>query len=257
MNCARTRQLLDAWVDDELDLTTANDIATHLAQCPACAALRSERVELRDAIRAALPREAAPGAFAAAVRRALARESAAFDRRRRGPSWRQAAAIASAAAFAGALAMYVGLHAPVLEAPPRAQAVASHVAAMAVAEGRAERLVQVATSDRHGVKPWFQGKVDFAPPVRDLGAEGFALLGARLDRIGDRQAAVVVYRIRNHPIDVFVWRVHSDDSAPVELAVERGFSVATWAQQGLRFAAVSDVDGRDLERFARVLQVLP
>ena len=249
MNCARTRQLLDAWVDDELDLATANEIASHVGQCSACAVLRSERVALRDAVRAALPREPAPPAFAAAVRRALARESAAFQERRRGPSWRQATAIAGAAACAGALAMFVGLR-PALEAPP-AQAVASHVAAMAVAEGRAERLVQVAASDRHAVKPWFQGKVDFAPPVPDLSAEGFALVGARLDRVGDRQAAVLVYRIRNHPIDVYVWRAQSGDSAAVQLAVERGFSVATWAQQGLRFAAVSDVDGRDLERFAR------
>ena len=250
MSCARTRQLLDAWVDDELDLATANELASHVEQCPACAALRAERVQLRDAIRAALPREAAPPAFAASVRRALARESAAFEERRRGPSWWQAAVIASATAGAGALAVFIGLHAPGVEAP-RTQAVASHVAAMAVAEGRAERLVQVAASDRHVVKPWFQGKVDFAPPVPDLSAEGFALVGARLDRIGDRQAAVLVYRIRNHPIDVFVWRAHSDDAAPVQLAVERGFSVATWAQQGLRFAAVSDVDARDLERFAR------
>jgi anti-sigma factor RsiW len=128
------------------------------------------------------------------------------------------------------------------------------VVALAVAEGRAERLVQVAASDRHVVKPWFQGSVDFAPPVRDLSAEGFALLGARLDRIGDQQAAVVVYRIRNHPIDLFVWRANGDAAAPVQPAVERGFSVATWAQQGLRFAAVSDVDARDLERFARAVQ---
>lgn len=250
MSCARTRQLLDAWVDNELDPTTANEIAGHLEQCPSCAALRAERVALRDTVRAALPREGAPPALAAGVRRALARESAAFQQRRRGPTWRQAAAIASASACAGALAVFVGLHMPMLEAP-RAQAVTSHVAAMAVAEGRPERLVQVAASDRHAVKPWFHGKVDFAPPVPDFSAEGFALVGARLDRVGDRQAAVLVYRIRNHPIDVFVWKAQKDDSAPVQLAVERGFSVATWAQQGLRFAAVSDVDRRDLERFAR------
>jgi anti-sigma factor RsiW len=131
------------------------------------------------------------------------------------------------------------------------------VAALAVAEGRAERLVQVAASDRHVVRPWFQGKVDFAPPVRDLASEGFTLLGARLDRIGDRNAAVVVYRIRNHPIDLFVWRGGSDTVAPVRLTVARGFSVATWEQQGLRFAAVSDVDSRELERFARALQSPP
>ncbi|MET0917265.1 MAG: zf-HC2 domain-containing protein [Burkholderiales bacterium] len=256
MSCARTRQLIDAWIDNELDRATQDEIGRHLNECPACATLRAEREAVRDTIRAAGPREAAPPVFTAALRRALAREIASLEVRRRGPSWWQAAAFASAAGLAGALATLAWVHSPRDDAP-RDQAVASHVAALAVAEGRAERLVQVAASDRHVVRPWFQGRVDFAPPVRDLASEGFTLLGARLDRIGDRNAAVVVYRIRNHPIDLFVWRGGSDAVAPVQLAVARGFSVATWEQQGLRFAAVSDVDSRELERFARALQSPP
>ena len=252
MSCARTRRLLDAWIDDELDPTTRDEIAGHLAQCPACAALRAERSEMRDAIRRAASREAAPPAFTTAVRRAVAREAAALEIRRRGPSWWQGASLATAATFAGALAMFGWLHAPGLDAS-REQAVASHVAALAVAEGRPERLVQVAAADRHVVTPWFQGKVDFAPPVPDLASEGFVLLGARLDRIGDRQAAVIVYRIRNHPIDLFVWRATRGAEEPLQLGIDRGFSVATWTQQGLRFAAVSNVDSRDLGRFARML----
>lgn len=256
MRCVRARPLLDAWIDDELDPATRDEIAMHMVQCPSCAARHAERAELRDTIRGAALRHGAPPAFAAVVRRAVALESSTLALRWRGPTWQQAAVLATAAAFAGALTMSIWLEAPSTDLS-REQAVASHVAALAVAEGRPDRLVQVVATDRHVLKPWFQGKVDFAPPVPDLASSGFDLLGARLDRVGDRQAAVVVYRIRNHPIDLFVWRATRDAVEPVGLGVARGFSVATWTQQGLRFAAVSNVDAGDLERFARALSSAP
>ena len=109
------------------------------------------------------------------------------------------------------------------------------------------------TDDRHAIKPWFVGKTDFAPLVRDLRADGFELVGARLDHVGDRQAAVVVYRVRNHYVNLFCWRADRTTRDDVRMATARGFGVAMWSEGGLRFAAVSDVDTPDLERFARLL----
>ena len=161
--------------------------------------------------------------------------------------------MAGAAALAGAVLTLALLRAPTIESPADL-AVASHVAALSAARGSAERLVQVAASDRHVVKPWFQGKVDFAPPVRDLSAEGFTLLGARLDRVGGQAAAAIVYRIRNHPVELFVWPAAPGSTAPVKAEANRGFAVATWAADGLRFAAVSDVEAGDLDRFVAAMR---
>jgi anti-sigma factor RsiW len=127
--------------------------------------------------------------------------------------------------------------------------VASHVAALAPTR----QLIQVASSDRHTVKPWFQGKVDFAPPVKDLSSDGFALIGGRLDQVADKPAAAVVYQVRKHVINLFIWRAADHTPDAMATTSVRGFSVTTWAAGGLRFAAVSDVDRRDLTRFAQLI----
>jgi anti-sigma factor RsiW len=103
------------------------------------------------------------------------------------------------------------------------------------------------------VKPWFQGKVDFAPVVRDLSDRGFILLGGRVDQVGGRQAAALVYRIRSHVINLFVWPSNTG-SEPIADLRTRGFSVSTWTEEGLRYSAVSDVDPRDLHCFATLVR---
>ena len=104
------------------------------------------------------------------------------------------------------------------------QVVASHVASLT--PGRT--LVDVGSSDRHVVKPWFAGRTEFAPWVRDLSGDGFELVGGRLDRVGDREAAAVVYRIRNHYVNLFMWRALSGQADPMKVSQARGFELATW-----------------------------
>ncbi len=240
MSCARVRQVLDALVDRELDAATQRELETHLASCPDCERLRGERVALREQIRKEAPYFSAP----ASLRRAVAGLGEKRERRR--PSWAQAGWLAAAAGAFGIVAG-IWLGRPVPDDARRDLAVASHVASLSPQR----RLIEVASADRHAVKPWFAGKLDFAPPVRDLAAEGFALAGARLDHVGDRQAAAIVYRVRNHDINLFVWRAGNEaQREKTDVSVVRGFGVATWAEDGLRFAAVSDVDLRDLERFS-------
>ncbi len=256
MNCARLNQVLDAHIDGELDHATSGEIKAHLAECPACTALRDERLALRQTLRAHAPYFKAPATLAPAIRRALAQSEATAKSLPRaafftaGLSWFHAAAFATVAALAGMIGGY-RLAQPQPDYPLRDPAVASHVAALAPAR----ELIHVASSDRHTVKPWFQGKIDFAPPVKDLGDEGFVLVGGRLDQVADKPAAAVVYQVRKHVINLFVWR--ASDRAPDAITTSslRGFSVATWAADGLRFAAVSDVEARDLTRFAQLVSV--
>ena len=133
---------------------------------------------------------------------------------------------------------------------PRAELVSRHAGSLAVGG----RLYDIASSDRHVLKPWFAGKVDFAPPVRDLSPSGFSLVGARLDQIGGRPVAVVVYRIRRHDISLFVSRSASSLPQPLTLGRPLGFALASWAEDGLSFDAVSDVDPQELARFAALIR---
>lgn len=252
MNCARARQMLDAFVDRELDSTTNDEIEIHVGGCHECAHARSERVALRERLRTEAPYFAAPPALRAAIGHALDRVERPRPRPlvRPRPTWLQTVMLAGATAIAG-LMFGLALNQWSLNDATHEQAVASHVASLAPSR----RLIDIASTDRHVVKPWLSGKIDFAPPVIDLNAYGFVLLGARLDHIGDRQAAAVVYRVRNHDINLFVWRAAREGTRnETVLTTVRGFEVASWTQDGLMFAAVSDVDPRELQRFANLLR---
>lgn len=254
MSCLRTRQMLDAWLDGELDAGTSAALAGHAAGCPDCRALRGERERLRADLRTA-QRHAAPAALKAAIAARVRQARPPAARAPRVVTWWQALALAGAT---GALAVLVtvsvlpGPVRDVVQAPLREQLVARHAASLA-----SGRLVDVGSSDRHMVKPWFQGRVDFAPPVRDLSSLGFAIEGARLEQVAGQPAVAVVYRIRKHPINLFVWRGADAADPALEIATVRGFSVASWSAGGLNHAAVSDTDTGEMERFARALLAGP
>jgi len=113
-------------------------------------------------------------------------------------------------------------------------------------------LIDVASTDQHTVKPWFVGKLDFAPAVVDLASDGFPLVGGRLDVVGGQSVAALVYARRKHVINVFVWPSEKSNAA-LRSGAERGYTWIRWTRGGLRFWAVSDVAAADLEEFARLL----
>jgi len=251
VNCARLRQTLDAWLDGEIDSATGAEIEQHVLSCAACAALRDGRTALREQIREHAPYHRAPVSLRRAVRRSIEPATVSTSPRR-GPTWAQAGAALAAAALLSAVAGFWAAR-PVPDDSLQEQVAASHVASLA-ASGR---LVDVGSGDRHVVKPWFQGRVEFAPQVRDLSADGFVLVGGRLDHIGGRQAVAVVYRVRNHVINLFAWRTTARNEEGISVSAARGFNLATWEEAGLHYAAISDVDPKDLERFARLMRARP
>jgi anti-sigma factor (TIGR02949 family) len=243
MNCALALRMLDAYVDDELDATTAAEMVEHLATCAGCAALHGQRVAMRTALRAASLREAAPKGLKKSILREIERAGAP-ETPRRTLRWWQALALGASTAVMGAIGGWWLAQPRLLEGYPEL-VVARHVASLTPAGPR----IDVASSDRHEVRPWFQGRLEFAPMVRDLSAQGFDLMGARVERVGDRQAVAVVYRLHNHIINVFSWRGPGDVAGAAKEATIRGFHVVTWSDRDLDFAAVSDTDSAELKRF--------
>jgi anti-sigma factor RsiW len=124
------------------------------------------------------------------------------------------------------------------------QLISSHVRSL-----QPGHLTDVQTTNQHIVKPWFNGKIDFAPPVPELADHGFSLAGGRLDSIDGETVAAIVYHRRLHTVNLFVWR---GEPGATKVAVEDGFSLVEWTEDGLNFAAVSDIPGDELRQFRDV-----
>jgi anti-sigma factor RsiW len=245
MSCGETRRLLDAWVDNELDLRGALEVEAHLGRCEDCAAQERSLRELQDFARANLTRHPMPAGLEARLHAAVRGEAGAaapIARASRFPRWAAPLLAASVAvvAVAGLLRPAPGhLAESVIDAHVRSL-LASH-------------LTDVASSDQHTVKPWFQGKLDYSVPATDFAAEGFPLAGGRLDYLEETQAAALVYRRGRHVINLFVWpRKNEGRDAPVERLSMRGYNAYRWSKEGMNFWAVSDLNGAELEKFVEL-----
>jgi len=127
--------------------------------------------------------------------------------------------------------------------------VAGHVRSLMVSH-----LTDVPSSDQHTVKPWFEGKLDFSPPVADVTEQGFPLVGGRLEYIGERAVAAVVYRHQQHVINLFIWPAPHEKDVGERRLTRQGFQLMHWAQAGMSYWVVSDLNARDLQAFVRALQ---
>jgi anti-sigma factor RsiW len=245
MTCEQTLLLLSAYFDRELDVTKSLEIEGHVRECDRCAAALQRHEALRSSLRAAALQFAPPSGLEWRVRKAVRREARPWGLSVLSP-WRWAG-VPLAATVAAALSWSVATHqgGPSGENVVLAELVSGHVRSL-----MADHLVDVATSDQHTVKPWFNGKVDFAPPVMDFTARGFPLVGGRVDYIAGRQVAVVVYKRRQHVVNVFIWPSGNDAGRDLRTLGSEGYHLLRWTQSGLTFWAVSDVNAADLETLA-------
>jgi anti-sigma factor RsiW len=143
---------------------------------------------------------------------------------------------------------------PGLRGPSNDQQLAAEVLTSHVRSLEANHLMDVASTDQHTVKPWFDGKLDFSPPVEDLASDGFPLVGGRLDYLDGRQVAALVYQRRKHFINVFVWPDTRGSGSTQTIQPQHGYNMTRWSRGGFQFWAVSDVNAQDLADFVRLLQ---
>ena len=252
MTCDDARLLVHAYLDDELDAAQSAAMARHLQDCAECAA----SYEVHERLRRSLAR---PGLYQRApdaLRKhwspappTPAPAPAASSRPRRAPL-----AYAMAAGFAAALLLtspaWIGALRPhgAESNPVVAEAISSHIRSL-----QAQHLMDVVSTDQHTVKPWFEGKLDFSPRVTDLASEGFPLIGGRLDALGGRSVAALIYRRHLHVINLYQWPADSAATA-LDEKQRHGYTVIRWTAGGMRYLAISDVGAGDLKQFVQALR---
>ena len=240
IDCADKIHLLHGLLDGELDAVNAAACEAHMKTCEACNADYLRLTALREAVAAPEVSHRAPDRLRAKIEAALGAESAPKRELR---DARSATAGALGAMLVASLAVVLILP-QVTQTGVEKQLVASHVRSL-----MANHLTDVTTSDQHVVRPWFNGRVDVAPPVPELAEQGFPLVGGRLDYIEGRVTPALVYKRRLHTVNLVVWPAEGRLLNNPRTARRDGYSLVEWTQGGLRFAAVSDIDAGDLKQF--------
>lgn len=240
MNCHEAGRLIDPYVDDELADAEAASVMEHVEGCAQCRQRVGERESLRRLVRS-VPYHAAP----ARVRTSIA----AGPRPSRLSS--HMLALAAGLAIAVTAAGTIGFRAR--QTAEATAALASDVVNRHISALASERVFEVRSSNQHTVKPWFQGKLDFSPPVADLASAGFPLVGGRVDEIGGRRVAALVYQRREHVIDVFVSPARSGITTSDRRSI-RGFQERHWVHADLSLWAVSDLNDRELAEFVQAFE---
>jgi mycothiol system anti-sigma-R factor len=263
VSCKLTQRFVPGYLDGELDLSRTIEMETHLQVCAECAREFATQQALRAALQRGSLAYAAPEALRERIQTSLRATAPALtpappaaQAPERAGGWNAFQFLRWAAAFAVlafcaviAWQLLPGIHGPTSEQLLAAGVLTSHVRSL-----EANHLMDVVSTDQHTVKPWFDGKLDFSPPVEDLASDGFPLVGGRLDYLEGRQVAALIYQRRKHFINVFVWPGAAAASATQILAPQQGYNMTRWSRGGFQFWAVSDVSAADLAEFVRLLE---
>lgn len=251
MNCDAAKPFLDSYADGELDIVNHVKIEEHLEDCFNCDLYFKDLSGLKTALSEDTSLYyRAPSDLRRSIRSSL-REVSSEKPARSAWIWRWTPVFA---AIAIGFAVLVGVF--TLSRPAAnnddllaKEMVSAHIRSMMVGD---PHLMDVPSTDQHTVKPWFEGKLDFSPPVVDLGQQGFTLTGGRLDYVGGRPVAAIVYKRRQHIINLFVYP--SSASIADENLSKQGFNVVRWSKGGMTYWAVSDLNAAELQQFSDLLK---
>jgi len=255
MRCAESLRV-QAYFDGELDALSAADIERHSEACAECRKLLKDLEQVRTALRQDLTYATTPPALHARIMCALDQESAVQSPRlnakrltgwRPRPFWKGAFSGIGATAIAASIAFF--LLAPPLTNPLLEGLVSAHVRSL-----MPDHLIDVVSTDKHTVKPWFAGHADVSPVVADFAQQGYRLIGGRADYLDHQRAAVVVYQHGSHVINVFSWAA-TKASLPKN-TTRNGYHLAFWKTGNLVYCAVSDTGWDELEGLVQLLQDL-
>ncbi|MGH9897279.1 MAG: anti-sigma factor family protein [Pyrinomonadaceae bacterium] len=252
MSCQDTQNLMPAFVDGELDLVRNLNAEQHLQDCPTCMHAYQNQQVLRSALGDGSLYFKAPPSLRKRVRSA-ARKISKNESAHNMLSWHWRLWLGAGASLALIAVIVFNLilirPASSVEDLLTREIVSSHVRAM-----MANHLTDVPSSDQHTVKPWFDGKLDFAPPVIDLTKHGFLLIGGRLDYIDDRSVAALVYQRRQHLINLFIWPSVSNAEIGKKMRMRQGYNLIYWYRSGMTYWAVSDINNIELQEFVQATQ---
>ncbi len=239
MTCKSAAGLIEAYLDGELDAAQKADMEQHLSECGDCGLVYERLSNLRNDLRVSAPRYEASELLRARVRNSLRAEAGATTIRAR--VWE-----VNAWAIAATVLLAISLGWNVMQLRSRSD-VAQEIVSSHIRSLIGDHLLDVPSTDQHNVKPWFNGKLDYAPDVKDFATAGFPLAGGRVDYLDHKPAAALVYRRRQHVINLFVWPSGNRVTAPEAVS---GFNLVAWTSSGMNYCAISDLNAAELRQFA-------
>jgi anti-sigma factor RsiW len=247
VGCESWKAKLDAYIDGELAPTEANAFGSHTRSCSACAVDALERVQIKRSISAAGKRYTSNPAFRARI----ARSVAAKPQHWKGSAWK---IVAVPAFLIIVLSIAVNWYAGRENA--RRQRVYSELADLHVAALASSSPVDVVSTDRHTVKPWFQGKIPFTFNLPELQGSEFTLLGGRVTYLAQTPGAHLIYQIRKHEISVFIFQDRGGETASLPSGVmpAASFNVDSWTHDGLRYFIVGDINADDIQALSKLMR---
>ncbi len=249
MICKDAQNLINGYVDGELDLIRNLEIERHIQDCALCTQDYKNQQVLSNAIKTGSLYFKAPADLRRRIQLSLRKAAKAEAGRRMLPKWWFNIAAPMAAAAVILLALVPFLRGPSADDLLAGEVISSHVRSL-----MASHLADVSSSDQHTVKPWFAGKLNFSPPVEDLAKQGFPLIGGRLDYVDNRPVAALIYQRQKHFINLFIWPSGSDSDVETKTVLRQGYNLFHWTRSGMTFWAVSDLNNAELQKFVQLVQ---
>jgi anti-sigma factor RsiW len=248
MTCDEAEILIHALIDNELDASHAREVEVHIATCPRCTAELNSYRQMREMMNKAELRFTAPASLRQRLDELLPKPAPAAPSNVT-PLTSRRSVLRGFALGSAVSALAATLLVTVVMRQDDQQMIESEIVSSHLRSLQPGHLIDVVSTDQHTVKPWFNGKLDVSPPVIDLTAQGFTLIGGRLDYVNDRGIGAVVYKRRAHVINLFVAQTSNTAHKPAKTETIQGFNIRRWSDRGMNFWAVSDIGADELAEF--------